>query len=172
MPAATDFRTRAFSVQNVQASAKHVGSNPYWRLYSIENIYRVIVHSILTSQIGVGWWQIAANQNIQNKATGYKAKYTNRPWHSQQGSHDIYYIDLTDLNEIVRANRAQFDPIITDLDQWLLKVESIRLPRNVVAHMNFPGLTDKRRVETVHSDFIQLVRHLQSTSAFPFLIPA
>lgn len=153
MPAAKDFRAvPVFAVKNVHDSGRDVGSRVFWKLYAIENLVRVIVHSVLSAQIGTAWWATAVDPGIQKKAQGFKAKYQSKPWHGNPGSHDIYYIDLADLNEIIRANSNLFLPIVADIDQWMARIEQVRLPRNIVAHMNWPNTTDRQRIDVFHSD--------------------
>lgn len=167
-----DFRTIIqFTVANVDKSGRHIGRNEYWKLYAVENYYRVIIHSILSVQIQSSWWMIATNPSIQKKAAGYKQRYLNRPWYTSQGNHDIYYIDLFDLNEIVRVHANLFSPIIPDIDSWIAKVEDVRLPRNVVAHMNFPLLQDRKRIDLLYRDLNNLIKHLITTSQIEIKIP-
>lgn len=153
MPAAQDFRSvAAFDAKRIDASGRHIGRNVYWKLYVVENLMRVIIHSVLNAQIGSSWWSVAVGPRLQNKAQRFRTNYTKQPWHSSPGSHDIYYIDLSDLNEIVRANSNLFLPIISDIDQWMARIEQLRLPRNVVAHMNWPSQTDRKRIEVLYQD--------------------
>jgi hypothetical protein len=170
MPGSRDFRTaQAFNLQQVDASGKDVGRRVYWKLYAIENMVRVLIHSVLCAQINPSWWASAVDQTLQNKAQGFRRKYTSRPWHTSPGIHDIYYIDLLDLNEIIRANSHLFLPVVPDIDQWVAKIEQIRLPRNVVAHMNWPSDTDRKRIDVLYEDVLALVKTLSGTLSF--LIP-
>ncbi len=156
MPTITDFRTLPFSISNIQASGKFVGKNFYWKLYSIENIIRIIINSILLNQIGANWWDIAVDTTIAGKATRTKSQYSSKPWHSQPGSHGIYFVFLPDLNEIIRANSHLFIPIIPEIDRWIVQIEQIRLPRNIVGHMNWPSEIDGKRIDVLLSDLISL----------------
>jgi len=171
MPVAPDFRITKFSVDNVKRSGSSVGRNFYWKLYSVENYYRVIIHSVLSAQLGRNWWLIAADPEIQKKAKAFKKRYLAHPWYTQQGGHDIYYIDLNDLNEIARANSNLLEPIINDVDQWILRVETIRLPRNVIAHMNFPNNTDQSRINILYQDFRHLINLIGQNPTFVPIIP-
>ena len=153
MPAAQDFRSVAgFDAKSIDDAGRHIGRNVYWRLYAVENLMRVIIHSVLHAQIGSTWWGVAVDQNLQKKAERFRTNYTKKPWHSSPGSHHIYYIDLLDLNEIVRVNSNLFLPIIPDVDQWMARIEQLRLPRNVVAHMNWPHETDRQRIQVFYQD--------------------
>lgn len=172
MPQIRDFRTVThFADKAINRSGQSIGRRVYWKLYAIENLYRVVIHSVLSSQINANWWSTAADARIKNKAKGYKNKYLARPWHTIPGSHDIYYVDLYDLNEIVRVHTHLFSPIIEDIDEWIVKIESIRLPRNVVSHMNFPSTTDSQRIDIVYKDFTKLVQFIQSQNRIVLQIP-
>lgn len=138
-----------------------MGRHIFWKLYIIENLYRIIIHSVLSVQINPTWWPIAADPTIRGKAHTFLQNYLIRPWHTTPGQHEIYYIDLKDLNEIVRSNANLFAPIIPDIHDWIAKIESIRLPRNITAHMNFPNRTDKARIDVIFQDFERLIPPLQ-----------
>lgn len=164
MPAASDFRSASvFNLSRVDTAGRDVGRRVYWKLYAIENVMRVIIHSILSSQIGPNWWSLGVDASLQKKAQRFRSTYTSSPWHSSPGGHDIYFIDLADLNEIMRANSNLFLPLIPDVDQWMARIEQIRLPRNVVAHMNWPNQTDRQRIDVFYNDVRSLVGHLGGT---------
>jgi hypothetical protein len=153
----------AFDVARVQDSGKHIGRNVYWKLYTIENLLRIIVNSVLTAQTGTpDWWPIAVDRRLTDKATYVRSQYATQPWHSQPGGHDIYYLFLPDLNEVVRANSHLFLPAIPDIDQWMARIEQIRTPRNVVGHMNWPSAVDRKRIDVILSDMLALVSGLAS----------
>jgi hypothetical protein len=142
-----------------------VGGHVYWKLYFIENIFRVIINSVLSVQIGPDWWLTAVDPKIQARAENFKKDYLTRPWHTMPGSHGIYYVHLRDLNEIMRANSNLFLPIIPEIDAWIARIEQLRLPRNIVGHMNFPNQNDRKRVDVFCSDCESLVRQLKTEMA-------
>ncbi|MBI2039406.1 MAG: hypothetical protein HYT22_04015 [Candidatus Niyogibacteria bacterium] len=172
MPKNTDFRSQSqFSTTSLDHSGSFVGRKIYWKLYAIENIYRVLIHSILTAQIGSNWWDIAVNPNIQKKAKEFKDDYSKRPWHTTPGNHFIYYAHLSHLNEIIRVNSHLFIELVPDIEEWMVKVETLRLPRNVVAHMNFPNSTDRARIDVLYEDFKNLLSSSSITSKVILQIP-
>jgi len=65
MPGTNDFRGYVFDPARVDAAGKNVGQRVYWKLYAIENLVRVMAHSILTAQVGVNWWAVAVDPGIQ-----------------------------------------------------------------------------------------------------------
>jgi hypothetical protein len=171
MSKATDFRQSSFDTSGIMKSGKYIGRGTYWKLYAIENIFRIVIHSVLSVQIPKpdNWWDVAVDATIKQKAEKFKISYLKKAWHGKPGAHDIYYIDLKDLNEIVRANANLFDPVIPDLDRWMLGIEDLRLPRNVVAHMNFPTDTDIKRIDVFYEDCLKLVPLVQTK--VPLIIP-
>lgn len=172
MPAIIDFRTAAFDLGRVDSSGKHVGHTVYWKLYAIENIVRILIHSVLAVQINPNWWATAADAKLQGRVTSFKANYAQRPWHSTPGKHEIYYTFLSDLVELLRANSNLFLPLIQDIDQWILRLEQIKLPRNIVGHMNWLSLTDRKRIDVLHADIQALLRQLSGPgSTFTAQIP-
>lgn len=162
MPAVSDFRTYAFDRARVEAAGRNIGSRVYWKLYAIENLLRVLVHSVLTAQAGANWWIVAVDPKLQQRVADRMKGYASRPWHSTPGKHDVYYTFLSDLSKIITANSHLFKPIIPDIDQWIARIEQVRLPRNIVGHMNWPTTTDRQRIDVCHADLQQLVQHLAS----------
>ncbi len=171
MPSATDFRTAAFAPSKVDSCGKYIGRNTYWKLYAIENLFRIVIHSVLSAQLGATWWANAVDPRIQKRAQSAQARYALRPWHTNPGSHDIYYTNLSDLSEITRANAHLFRIIVPDIDQWIVKIQQILLPRNVVGHMNFPSRTDRQRIDILHSDCQMLIGHLKQQGTLQVIIP-
>jgi len=160
MPQVSDFRSYVFDRARVDAAGQSVGRRVYWRLYAIENLARVIVHSVLTAQVGAHWWSVAVDPKLRQRVARRMDEYANRPWHSTPGRHAIYYTFLSDLSKIIVANSHLFEPIIPDIDQWVARIEQVRLPRNIVGHMNWPSATDRQRIDVCHADLQQLVHHL------------
>jgi len=163
MPQIADFRTFVFDTSRVDASGRHLGRRIYWKLYAIENIVRVVVHSVLSAQIGPNWWGVAVDPGIQAQVKGRIADYAQRPWHSTPGRHEIYYVLLSDLNKIMTANSHLFTPHVPHIDQWIARIEQVRLPRNIVGHMNWLSTTDRNRIDVFHADVQQLVGHLATS---------
>jgi len=171
MAQATDFRLRPFDSTRVEASGKFVGRSVYWKLYYIENAFRVIINSVLSVQIGPDWWDTAVDEKIRKDAERFKRDYLSRPWHAAPGSHGIYYVHLRDLVEIMRANSNLFLLIIPEIDQWMARIEQLRLPRNIVGHMNYPSHIDRQRINVIYADCRELVEWLRSSGRVSFQVP-
>ena len=169
--AASDFRNFAFDSKRISTSGKDVGAKVYPKLYAIENLIRVVVHSVLTAQLGQNWWTLAAGPQLQKDVTKRKAGYGNTPWHSIPGKHEVYYVYLSDLTKIMTSNSAQFVPHIPDIAQWTARLEQIRLPRNIVGHMNWLTKTDRNRIDVCLADVEQLVVKLAANPQLTLTIP-
>ena len=171
MPAAGDFRNKPFAINEVKNSGGYVGRTSYAKLYLIENVLRVIIHSVLCAQLDANWWSTAVGETIRKDVEKFKKRYIRRPWHTKPGSHDIYYTQLGHLSEIMRSNRIHFDPIVTDLDQWVVEIERLRLPRNIVAHINLPNTTDSKRIDVFYGDCLELIKQFLTSNLVPLKIP-
>lgn len=170
MPLVRDFRNFHFNQPRVDRCGKFVGRHVYWKLYSIENLVRIFIHSILTAQINGRWWDVAVDPKIQRKAQNIRRQYVQTPGNTLPGSHDIYCIFLTDLSKIIGANSNLFLPVIADIDQWIVKLEGIRLPRNLVSHMNFLNQTDRQRIDNTYKEFLTLLSEIEE-AGITLLIP-
>lgn len=170
MQTVKDFRLLPFDSKKMGKCGKYVGRQTYWKLYAIENIFRIIIHSVLSVEMyPLDWWNAAVNADIRGKAERFRNNYLKKSWHGKPGTHAIYYIDLKDLGEIFRANANLFHSVIPEPDKWTLGIEDIRLPRNVVAHMNFPNKTDEKRIDVFYEDCMSLID--QVATKLPISIP-
>ncbi len=165
MAAVTDFRNAPLSLARIDSCGRDVGRRSYWKLYAIENLLRIVIHSVLTVEIKPGWWEVAADKTLRGMVEDFKALYAANPQHSKPGKHEIYYTFLSDLNKIIVAHRHLFILHIPDIDAWVTRVELIRLPRNIVGHMNWPNAADRELIDDLHDDLQTLVRSLARTGS-------
>lgn len=170
MPIVRDFKRYPYKPIRLDRCGRDVGSKVYWKLYAIENTIRVVIHSVLTAQLGPTWWAVAVDAKIAGKAARFRAGYVKRPRNATPGTSDIYLIFLTDLTEILRANTNLFTPVVPDTNNWIATLEAIRLPRNLVGHMNFPNSYDRSQVDFAYSQLPSLIRSL-TASGVPILTP-
>lgn len=170
MPVVRDFRNATFSPARIDRCGRYIGKKLYWKLYAIENTVRVVINSVLTLQLGNNWWGLAVDPRIVSKATNIRASYVARPRNAHPGVQDIHLIFLTDLTNILRDNSHQFLPVVTDTNNWIAMLEAIRVPRNLVGHMNFPNAYDKAAIDLAYSRLPSLMGQL-ATNGVPILIP-
>jgi hypothetical protein len=170
MPAAKDFRGYPFSLSRVDRCGRNIGGTAYWKLYAVENTVRVIVNSVLSKQILGPWWSQAVRPAVIADAKTKRARYAAKPKHASPGAHDIYLIGLFDLTEILRANSHLFTPIIPDIDQFIVTLESMRLARNLIGHMNYPNIYDRSAVDMAHQRLPAMLEQLRARNV-PIAIP-
>ena len=120
-------------------------------MYFVENTLRVTINSILSIEIGKNWWDVAVDFNIRTKVERFKSQYKGSKLPTI-GRHGLYFIGLGDLNEIVRANANLIQPIVPDIQDWIVRIEQLRLPRNYVAHMNHPSNAALELIDALYRD--------------------
>lgn len=170
MPIVRDFRSYSFSAARIERCGKFIGRRSYWKLYTVENLIRIFIHSALSAQISSAWWDVAVDPTIRKNAEKFKRRYTSKPWHTLPGRHDVYYVFLSDLNKIISANSNLLLPVVPDIDTWIAKIEEIRVPRNLVGHMNFPNEPDRGRIDRIYSEIPALIQGLEARG-LPVQIP-
>jgi hypothetical protein len=171
MAAVRDFRKARFSQPRIENCAAALGNDSYTKLYVVENVFRVVIHSVLTAEIGPNWPANALTPKMQNEVARFRPRYAGRPRHASPGNHELYYLFLADLAVILRSQRARFDPHIRDVDRWLLRLESVNLPRNLIGHMNVPNSYDRSRVTQAFQALPKLLMQLRGAN-IPFLVPS
>jgi hypothetical protein len=170
MPLVRDFRKASFKPDRIDRCGRYVALKLYWKLYSIENTLRIAINSVLTLQIGSNWWSVAIDPNVLSRVSRFRAHYAARPQNANPGVEDIHLIYLSDLTDILRTNSHQFLPLIPDTNNWIATLEAIRVPRNLVGHMNFPNSFDKAAIDSAYSQLPSLINHLK-TNNVPVIIP-
>ncbi|HCR71848.1 MAG TPA: hypothetical protein DIW23_10425 [Anaerolineae bacterium] len=171
MPVILDYRQLPFDINKVTESGKFIGKSTYWRLFAIENMFRVVIHSVLSAQININWWSYVISQDKNTQVQNMKINYRNYPGGiTLPGSHDIYYLLLSDLTKIITNQRNLFIQVIPNVDQWIIKLERIRLPRNLISHMNWLNVIERNRIDTTYKEARALLRNF-SNSNIAILIP-
>lgn len=171
MAGTQDFRGFPFSRSRVDDCGRYVGHQTYWKLYAIENYLRVILHSVLSVQISAQWLDATLSPETKNTIERVKQDYLRKGIHTSPGSHDIYYVYLSDLTKIMASTSHLLGKVIKDVDAWVAKIEGVRIPRNLVGHMNFPNTADRKRIEALHGELSALMQKLENASGLAIKIP-
>ena len=74
------------------------------------------------------------------------------------------------MTEIIRANSNLFVPVVPNTNHWIAILEAIRVPRNLVGHMNYPNAFDRNAIDSAYSQLPALLRHLAASNV-PIEIP-
>jgi len=171
MQQVADFRTLQFSLLNVRNSGEYIGRGSYRKLYVIENTIRVMIHSVLSAQLGTTqWWVLTVDQPTMDKIQRVKNNYKLGPGPSLPGKHDIYYLFLPDLTEIINNNAHLIRPIIPDIDQWRINLDRIHFPRNIVGHMNWLHKIDENEIHKTYKNINSIIKYMR-VSSISILIP-
>ena len=172
MTVVSDFRlARQFHVDGVSENGQFVGRSTYWKLYFVENVLRVVIDSVLSVQIKRDWWEVAVGERMKRDVDRVRRDYLTNPRHTYPGKHGIYYVYLRNLGDIMREHADLFAPVMPNIDEWIAKIEQIRLPRNVVGHMNFINRNDQKLIDSMYDECKELVRVLQSSKKVVLKIP-
>jgi hypothetical protein len=168
----SDFRlAHDFDIDGVEKNGRFMGRSIYWKLYFVENVLRIIINSVLSAQISPDWWKVAVAQKIQDEVEWVRLDYLKHREHTYPGRHGIYYVYLRNLGDIIRDNADLFAPLIPDIDDWVVKIEQVRLPRNIVGHMNFLSRRDQKRIDVLFGECKTLMNSLQSSGKLAMKIP-
>jgi hypothetical protein len=170
MPVVRDFRKASFRLDRIDRCGRHVGSKLYWKLYAIENTLRIVINSVLTAQVGANWWIVAVDPGIVARTSRFRAHYTAKPRNASPGFEDIYLLFLSDLTNILRQNSHLFLPVIADTNNWISTLEAIRVPRNLVGHMNFPNAFDKAAIDSAYLQLPSLIGQV-TNYGLPIIVP-
>ena len=172
MPRVRDFRQLAFQPDRIARCGRNIGAKVYWKLYAIENTIRIVLHSVLSVQLDPNWWSLAVDARIVGNAQRFRRNYAANPHSASPGTHDIHLTFLSDLTEIMRANSHLISPVVPATSQWILALEGIRVPRNLVGHMNFPNAYDRRAIDAAYAQLPALLAQLSaSPNPIPVIIP-
>jgi hypothetical protein len=170
MSVVRDFRNYSYKSDRIDRCGRNIGFKLYWKLYAIENTIRIVIHSVLTAQFGPKWWDVAVDPKIVAKATRFRTSYAAKPKNANPGTGDIHLVFLSDLTDIIRVNSHLFAPVVPNTNNWITTLEGIRVPRNLVGHMNFPNSYDRTSIDSAYSQLSGLIGQLV-VSGIPVLIP-
>jgi hypothetical protein len=99
-----------------------------------------------------------------------KLRHRAQPHRSYPGNHDVYFLSLDKLTKIIIAHAALFTPWMPDIQQWIVRISSVAIPRNIVGHMNWLNAIDEQDIDALYTDLRRLYRQLPATG-LTLLIP-
>lgn len=149
-----------FEPRALNRVALAVGRNGYKRLHVAENLLRVAIHSILYVEIGPDWWGQAISPVLSGGAEGRRRNRLGNLRFGPPGPELLRYMFLSDLAEALRSNSHVLRRLMPDVDAWIQEIETMRISRNTVAHMNQPSSSEQRRIDQFHGDAVRLISAL------------
>ena len=112
MPGPEDFRLYDFTFNRITSSGRYLGHRTYWKLYVLENVFRVVINSVLSVEMNRDWWERAVDQETRKTVEWFRKQYSKQMWRSNPGKHGLYYVSLGDLNEIMRVHANLLSKVI------------------------------------------------------------
>jgi len=175
MSVVVDFRRSSnFTLKGVIKNGRFMGHSVYWKLYFVENALRVIINTVLSIQVTPipksypSWWEFLYHDTkLMEDAERVRRRYLASPSHTYPGKHGIYYVYLHNLGDIMRENAGYFSPLIPEVDDWVLKIARVGLPRNCIGHMNLINGQDRKQIDTLYYECKTLIKMLQKMMVGP-----
>ena len=169
MSVVVDFRRSSnFKAKEVNENGRFMGHSIYWKLYFVENALRVIINTVLSIQVDPSWWEFIYDDTpLMKHAERARRRYLASPSHTYPGKHGIYYVYLHNLGDIMRENADYFSPIMPEVDDWVLRIAQVGLPRNCIGHMNLINAEDRKQIDTLYYECKALIRKLQKVKVGP-----
>ena len=129
-------------------------ANAYPDVYVFENTVRYLVKSILGKKHGGKWWdeENVVPNAIKRAVESRKSQERQNRWHSQRGSHEIFYTDFGDLSSIISVNWNEFRSLFPDLKWIQSRMEEIEQSRNIIAHNNPLPPREVGRIDMYYKD--------------------
>lgn len=168
----SDYRKSRFDLRILTSYAKTLGKNYYWRIYISENIIRVVVHSILSVQVGQNWWDVVVDKDIKDSAKSIRNDYLNRLPNRSPGNHDIYCTYLSGLERILAKNRHAFTHKLRNVDEIIISLNKVRVPRNLTSHMNIVTANDRSEIAQLYKVCKDAIKELGSAKNFQLQYPS
>lgn len=166
-----DYRNSNWNTAVLTRYGKKLGKDYYWKIYVSENTIRVIIHSVLVIQVGLDWWDKVVDPGIHRTSIKIKKSYLTQVPPRSPGGHDIYCTYLANLGRILFDNKGYFRPLLPDIERVIIALEKIKLPRNLVGHMNVLTSNDKRAITNFHRLSTSMVKKLEGLPNFQLQYP-
>jgi hypothetical protein len=132
-------------------------ANAYPDVYVFENTIRYLVKSILEKRYGAKWWhqKDVVSNAIRREVEARKNQERQNRWHSQRGSHEIFYTNFGDLSSIISTNWDDFKSLFPDLKWIQSRMEEIEQSRNIIAHNNPLPPREVDRIDMYYKDLLR-----------------
>lgn len=137
----------------------------YFYFYVLENALRKFILEVLNKK-KPDWWD-KVNSRIKSNVDSRKKKEKWNPWVTGRGAHEIYYTDLSDLSNIIKANQSIFTTYFDKMEgklNWLThRIDEIYLIRNNLAHACPIGNKDINLFKTYFQNIYDIIENLNNS---------
>jgi hypothetical protein len=159
----TDYRNYSFDKRTLLSYGKVLGRHYYWKIYSSENLLRLIIHSVLSVQINDEWWNSAVDPDIVTEAIRVRNKYLKNGYTNKIPKHDIYCIYLPMLERILSDNHDKFLYLLPQIYELIETLNSVIIPRNLLGHMNTLDNIDRGEIGDLYKLCLKCLKILSQT---------
>lgn len=129
----------------------------YTVVAAFENSVRELISGVLLEANGESWWDSSVSEKVRGRAEKRKEDEGKIRWHTNRGSHPIYYTTMGDLVNIIRVNWEHFEPFIQSID-WAANIfDAVERSRNVIMHSGVLDRGDIERLGIFMRDWIKQV---------------
>lgn len=141
---------------NLEKEAQRM-AEVYPNVYVFENTIRYLVKTTLEKKHGNNWWHEGnvVSNDIRKEVKKRREQEQQNRWHSERGSHEIFYTDFGDLNSIITTNWSDFKSLFPDLKWIQSRMYEIEQSRNIIAHNNPLPRREVDRIEMYYKDLLR-----------------
>lgn len=132
-------------------------STVYIAVAAFENSVRELILGVLLEAVGEDWWTSTISQKVSERAEKRKADEAKIRWHTNRGTHPLYYTTMADLVNVIRNNWEHFEPYVQSVD-WVASIfDAVERSRNVIMHSGTLDQGDIERLGIFIRDWIKQV---------------
>lgn len=130
----------------------------YLYFYCIENSLRNFIEDVGKEKLGPDYFnKLKLNTNISSKIKTRKENESKKTWMRLRGGSDIYYMDFSELSNIIQNNWGIFKDYFDSM-QWITtRIDELSDLRNQIAHNSYLGEDEQ---EMIRSHYKSILRKL------------
>ena len=130
----------------------------YLYLYAAENYLRLFIEKVASNQFGLDYFNnLKISTDVKKGIAIRKAAETKNNWMSIRGGSDLFYLDFSDIDDIIINNWELFKSYFPGQAWISSKITELGHCRNLVAHNSYLGAHEK---DVIRVNFNSIIRQL------------
>jgi len=140
-------------------------THSYLYFYCIENSLRNFIEDVGKEKLGSDYFSgLTLNSTIRNKITTRKEKESERKWMIMRGGSDIYYMDFSELSNIIQNNWEMFKDYFDSM-QWITtRIDELADLRHKIAHNSYLGEDEQEMIRSHYKSILKQLGVLQRST--------
>lgn len=131
-------------------------SEVYMYLYVVENYLRVFIDLIGQKKLGQNYFEkFKINNDIRNNIKGRKINEDKNKWLPLRGDSDIFYLDFSDLGNIIQNNWSIFKEYFPNMPWITTKINELADCRHLIAHNSYIDDHGKNVIKTYYNSILK-----------------